>query len=203
MNRNYLWLVALLFVLVAGLFFLPERSNYIEQKPENLMWDISQPTRYVTTDEVAKMIIEKDPLFQLVDVRPDYDYEYFQLPGAFNIPLDSILTETADLILDTEDINTIFYSDDDLKSDQAWVIAKRLGYENVYVMKGGLNIWIKTIIQPEPPLETEPISAFELYEFRKGASMYFTGASILIDETNKESIKVTRKKKETVAEGGC
>jgi rhodanese-related sulfurtransferase len=203
MNKNYIWLVVLLFLLVGGLFFLPEKSNYIELKPEQLMWDISQPTRYVTTDEVAKMIIEKDPLFQLVDVRPDYDYEYFKLPGAYNIPIDSLLTETADIILDTEDINTIFYSDDDLKSDQAWVIAKRLGYNNVYVLKGGLNCWIKTIIQPTPPSETEPITAFELYEFRKGASMYFTGADISVDDDSKQTLNVSRRKKETVAEGGC
>lgn len=203
MNKNYLWLLGLLLILVLGLLFLPEKTNFPQQNPETLMWDISQPTRYVTTDQVAKMIIEKDPLFQLVDVRPDYDYEYFRLPGSFNIPIDSLLTESADLILDTEDINTIFYSDDDLKSDQAWVIAKRLGYDNVYVLKGGLNCWIKTIIQPIAPAETEPITAFELYEFRKGASMYFTGAEISVDTDNKQSLNITRKKKETVAEGGC
>lgn len=203
MNKNYLWLVALLIIIAGGLLFLPERNNLVEEKPENLMWDISQITRYITTDAVAKMIIEKDPLFQLVDVRPDYSYEEFSLPGAFNIPVDSLLTDDADLILDTEDINTIFYSDDDMKSDQAWVIARRLGYTNIYVLKGGLNCWIRTIIQPEPPSETAPITEFDLYEFRKGASLYFTGAEVSFDTDDKQTLTVTRRKKETVAEGGC
>lgn len=192
-----------LIILSGGLLFLPQKVNHIEKDPEKLMWDIAQPTRYITTDEVAMRIIEKDPLIQLVDVRADYDYELFSLPGAYNIPLDSLLTEESDLILDVEDINTILYSDDDLKADQAWVIAKRLGYENVYVMKGGLNCWIRTIIQPEEPLETAPITEFELYKFRQGASVFFTGTEISMDDTEKKSLNITRKKKETVAEGGC
>lgn len=203
MNRNYLFLAALLIVLAGGLLFLPEKNNHKQLNPEDLMWDIVQPTRYITTDQVAKMIIEKDPLFQLVDVRTDYEYEEFSLPGAYNLPLDSVLTETADLILDTEDINTILYSDDDIKADKAWVIASRMGYTNMYVMKGGLNCWIRTIIQPVPPAETAPISEIELYEFRKGASMYFTGAEISVDDASKQGLKIVRKKKETVAEGGC
>jgi len=203
MNKNYIFLAALLIILAGGLLFLPEKNNQVQENPENLMWDIAQPTRYVTTDQVAKMIIEKDPLFQLVDVRQNYDYEYFSLPGAYNVPIDSLLTEISDIILDTDDINTILYSDDDIKADQAWVIAKRMGYNNIYVMKGGLNCWIRTIIQPEAPPETAPITDLELYEFRKGASLFFTGAAISVDTDNKQGLKITRKKKETVAEGGC
>ena len=203
MNRNYILLMIVIVVLAGGLLFLPQKANYIQQDPEKLMWDIAQPTRYITTDEVAKMIIEKDPLYQLVDVRADYDYDMFSLPGAYNIPLDSLLTEQSDIILDVEDINTILYSDDDLKADQAWVITRRMGYKNIYVMKGGLNCWIRTIIQPKEPKETAPITEFELYKFRQGASIYFTGTEISLDAGEKKPLNVTRRKKETVAEGGC
>lgn len=203
MNRNYLFLMILLIVLAGGLLFLPNKDNSVQENAENLMWDIARPTRYISTDDVAKMIIEKDPLYQLVDVRPDYDFELFSLPGAYNIPPDSLLTETADLILNVEDINTIFYSDDDIKADQAWVIAKRLGYDNVYVMKGGLNRWINTIIQPNLPPETAPSSEFELYNFRRGASSFFTGAKLVDDSGDKPTINVSRRKKSTIVEGGC
>ena len=203
MNKNYFILFGLLIVLSGGLLFLPEKNNYVQQSPETLMWDIVQPTRYITTDQVAKLIIEKDPLFQLVDVRPDYDFEAFSLPNSFNIPIDSILTDEANDIFNIEDVNTIFLSDDDIKADQAWVIAKRMGYKSVYVMKGGLNCWIRTIIQPQKPSESAPITEFELYNFRKGASIYFTGAELSTNSDIKQEVNITRKKKETVAEGGC
>jgi rhodanese-related sulfurtransferase len=203
MNKNYIILFGLLIALSGGLLFLPEKTNYVQVNPENLMWDIAQPTRYITTDQVAKMMIEKDPLFQLVDVRQDYDFDEFSLPNSYNIPIDSILTEYANNVLEIDDVNTIFISDDDIRSDQAWVIAKRMGYKNIYVMKGGLNCWMETIINPTSPPESAPITEFELYKFRQGASMFFTGKKILVNTDNKQSIKVHRKKKETVTEGGC
>ena len=36
-----------------------------------------------------------------------------------------------------------------------------------------MNKWFTTIINPEKPTEMMPSRAFELYSFRKAASMYF------------------------------
>ncbi len=202
MNKNYILLAVLLLVLAGGLLLIPEKNNHPQLSPEDLMWDVVQPSKFVNTDQVAKMIIEKDPLLQIIDVRPDYDYAEFTLPGAINIPLDSIATPLADQILNTEDLNMVFISDDDIKADQAWVLAKRMGHNNIYVMKGGLNNWMSTIINPEPPSQSAPVTETELYEFRKGASMYFTGAEITISEP-KQGVEITRRKKSTAVEGGC
>lgn len=204
MNRNYILLAILLVALAAGTLFLPERDNPKQTKPEVLMMDVISNSRFVTTDQVAQMIIEHDPTLELIDVRTVEDYESFSLPGAVNIPLDSILTSGYQDYLGIEDMRAVFYSDDDLKADQAWVIACRLEYENIYVMKGGLNSWINTIIQPTVPGESDSKEAFELYNIRRGASMYFTGAQIEAPDTEgKSAINVSRKKKATVAEGGC
>lgn len=204
MNKSYIYLTALILVLSIGIFFLPERDNENNVKPEELMWEIVQPTRYVTTDQIAMMIIEKDPTLELIDVRSIDEYEAFSLPGALNIPFDSIVSENYQDYLGIEDMNAIFYSNDDIKADQAWVIARRLGYKNMYVLKDGLNCWIRTIIQPERPSETDSKEAFELYSFRKGASMYFSGSKLEEqDEGQKTGVVVTRKKKTAVAEGGC
>jgi 3-mercaptopyruvate sulfurtransferase SseA len=106
--------------------------------------------------------------------------------------------------LGIEDMNVVFVSNDDIRADQAWVIAKRMGYSSLYVMKGGLNYWINTIIKPEQPDETASKEDFERYAFRKGAGMYFMGSEISVpDEVTKSAVTVKRKKKSTVAEGGC
>lgn len=204
MNKNYIILGILFIILAGGYFLLPDRENVKQIHPEELMMNIVQTSRFVSTDQVAEMIIEGDPTLELVDVRPDDEYLEFSLQGAINIPLDSILIDEYQDYLGIEDVNVIFYSNDDIKADQAWVIAKRLGYNSIYVMKGGLNCWINTIIQPEMPDETLSKKEMDLYEFRRGASMYFTGAEISLPETgSKASVTVRRKKKATVAEGGC
>ena len=203
MNRNYIYLTILILLLSGGVFFLPERENNQHINPEELMWDIVQPTRYISTDNVAEMIIEIDPTLELIDVRSTEEYDEFSLQNAVNIPLDSLIVESYQDYLGIEDMNAVFYSNDDIKADQAWVIAKRMGYKSIYVMKGGLNCWVNTIIQPVKPDETASDEAFELYNFRKGASIYFSGAVIETAESGQKAVTVIRKKKKAVAEGGC
>ena len=203
MNRNYIILAVLFIVLAGGYFFLPKRDNYKQIAPDNLMWNIVQTSRFVTTDQVAEMIIEGDPTLMLVDVRPTDDYAVYSLPKSVNIPLDSLMIEDYQGYLGIEDMNVVFFSNDDIKADQAWVISKRMEYNSLYVLKGGLNCWIETIIQPKAPEETASQTDQELYQFRKGASMYFTGAEIAAPEEGAQAVSVKRKKKTTVAEGGC
>ncbi len=206
MNKNYIFLTALMLLLALGTFFVPKKQLVShEVKPEKLLLDITQPSRYVTTDQVAKMIIEHDPTLELIDVRPAAEYDKFSLPDAVNVPLKDILTPEGQDNLGIEDMNTVFFSNDDIMADQAWVISTRLGYKNIYVMKGGLNCWIETIINPVEPPETAPETAFETYQFRKAAGMYFTGGNSIKTDTGvkKAKVKVRRKKKEKAASGGC
>jgi 3-mercaptopyruvate sulfurtransferase SseA len=101
-------------------------------------------------------------------------------------------------------MNVVFISNDDIKADQAWVINKRLGYKSTYVMKGGLNSWYETILNPKRPPETSPATDFELYTFRKGARLYFTGAQIdTSSKQKKDKLIIQRKRKTKITSGGC
>ncbi len=203
MNRNYFFLTVLMLVLAAGTFFLNREPEYEQIKPEKLLYDIIQPTRYVTTDQVARFIIDKDPTLELVDVRSAASYDHFSLNNAINIPFDSLLSPNYQDYFGIPGTKVVFYSNDDILADQAWVITRRMGINETYVMKGGLNCWIETIIQPKEPPEDAPYTAFELYQFRKGAQMYFTGAKVDNSVVKKKKVAVRRKKKQKVAAGGC
>jgi len=188
--------------LAAGLLVLPEKENYVQINPEDLMWDAVQPTKYFTVDKVAAMIIDGDPTLELIDVRSVKDYDAFSLKNAINIPLDSLLSPNYEGYLGIEDMNVVFYANDNIKADQARIIGRRMGYQNLYIMQGGLNSWIDCIINPQKPSEDNPLTAFEQYEFRKGASIYFTGSQ-LETSNNKSSVKVVRRKKGSAVAGGC
>lgn len=188
--------------LASGLFFLPERENYVQIAPEDLMWEAVQPTKYFTVDQVATLIIDNDPTLELIDVRSVMEYDAFSLNNAINIPLDSLLKPDYIDYLGIEDMNVVFYANDNIMADQAWIIGRRMGYNNLYIMKGGLNSWIDLIINPKMPGEDEPLSAFEDYEFHKGASIYFTGSELQKSDT-KKSVKVVKRKKVSEVAGGC
>jgi hypothetical protein len=71
-------------------------------------------------------------------------------------------------------------------------------------MSGGLNRWVETILKPMPPEQTAPSEEFALYDFRKGASMYFGGGgAIEVEEQSAVPVTPVRKKKKQVISGGC
>lgn len=203
MNRNYIFLTILMLVLAVGTLFLKMNDEPNQVDPEILLQEIIQPTRYVTTDQVAKMIIKGDPSLMLVDVRNEEDFQNYSLPRSVNIPLDSLLSPGNLSYFGIKGTKVVFVSDDDIKADQMWVLTKRLGYKGTYVMRGGLNGWIQTIIDPQQPSGDAPYADQETYTFRKGAQMYFTGASAEPSDVSKVEVQVQRREKSNVAAGGC
>lgn len=202
MNRNYIILTILMLVLAGGTIFLDRSEEPQQIEPDKLLQEIIQPTRFVTTDQVAKMIISGDPSLLLVDVRSDAEFEEYSLPNSINIPLDSILTENNLSYFGIPGTKMVFVSDDAIKADQGWILAKRMGFNSIYVMRGGLNRWMETIIDPQQPDANNPHTDFETYTFRRGAQLYFTGAKAEVDES-KMKVEVRRKQKTAVAAGGC
>ena len=204
MNVRYIFFAALLFILGAGLLLIPEKTNINEKAPEQLHSELFDQTRYISTDEVAERIINQDPSLFLIDVRMADFYLEFSLPRAANIPLEELLMPDWEDYLAQEFVDIVFYSNGDIYAEQAWMLANRMGYENLYIMKGGLNCWFETIIKPVMPDQTASNTEFDLYEFRKGASQYFTGAELASSDAGMtEAVVVSRKKKSSVVEGGC
>ena len=203
MKRNYFFLTILMLVLALGALFLNKTHKPKEIEPQQLLREIIQPTRYVTTDQVARMIIQKDPSLELIDVRSNDEFNKFSLPNSVNVPLDSLLTGSNLSNFGIPGTKVVFISNDDINADQAWELTKRLGYKSTYVMTGGLNRWMETIIQPAEPSEDEPLTAFETYQFRKGAQLYFTGAKPEAGVTSDTKVQVVRRKKTVSASGGC
>ena len=204
MNKAYYTLAVFMLILGIGLVILPDRDNTDEILPRQILSELRNPSRFISTDKVAEMIIDKDPTLLLVDVRDMYDYLDYSLPGAHSIPLEEVLTYKWVDSLAFENSKIILFSNSDIRADQAWQLMKREGYENIHVMKGGLNKWFETIIQPERPPETAPTEEIDLYEFRKGASIYFTGGAAPIEQgLEAEPVIVRKKSKTQVVEGGC
>jgi len=205
MNKRYYLLAGIMIILGVVLAFLPEKDYYKQIKPGELLAEINDPARYVTTDQVAEKIINQDPSIVLVDVRSVIENEKFSLPGALNIPMSEILNEEYTDMLDPATQDIIFFSNSDIYAEQAWIVAARYGFTNIYIMKGGLNCWVETIMKPVPPSSTASNYEIDLYEFRRGACTYFAGGNTIIqsDDSKAKPVVVKRRKKKSVAAGGC
>lgn len=205
MKKKDLLFIGILFIGAIWVVLIPNSKNIYHQiLPSELVYEISKDERYISTDDVAKFIIDKDPSILLVDVRTPEEYKEYSLQGALNIPYDSLLNESSKGLVNQDIYKIIFYSNGSSLADQAWLTCKRIGYDNNYVMKGGLNRWFQTIIRPIKPEEFALPEEFELYSFRKGASMFFGGGSTA-DKNGSEEVVEFEVQERAVSTnlGGC
>ncbi len=205
MKKLDIIIIGLMLFGALWLAFLPDKEyDYHEISPEELLYKMNT-SHYISTDEVAKAIMGKDPSYILVDIRSPEEYSKYTLPGALNIPYDSLLNDTYRDYFDQDVYKTVLFSNGSSLADQAWLVLTRMGFEGNYVMKGGLNEWIETIIRPQRPADWAEPDAWKLYEFRKGASRFFGGGSEVVQEEQVSApaavVPVKRKKTESV--GGC
>lgn len=204
MNKTYLFLASLLILLGIGLVIAGGSAEKKELPPDQLLREVYENTRYITTDQLADGLIKKDPTIQLIDVRPANEFNSFSLPGAVNLTPQNLLSNEADAVFEQPGKDFIFYANDDVLANQVWQIMRRNNTSRLYVLKDGLNCWVETILQPVPPSPVEPQEAFDLYQARLGASQFFKGTTISAPPaTSVEKVEVTRKVKKAAAEGGC
>lgn len=173
---------------------------------EQLLSELKTDQQFIHPDQVADMLIQKDPSLQLIDVRSSAEFEKFSLPGAINVPLENLLSEDYEYYLNQDIKLNVFYSNGSTAANEAWMIARQLGYKNNYVLRGGLNFWVETVMNPQKPAETSPNEELARYDFRKAASSALGGGAIApAAEVEVPAAKppiIKRKKKKTV-QGGC
>ncbi len=174
---------------------------------EELLTEANNSVMFYSPDELAQLLIQKDPNIRLIDVRTPDEFDKYALPNAINIPLSDLLSETYRDFLDQDVYQNILYSNGTTDAVKAWMILRQLGWENNYVLQGGLNYWAETILNPQAPPSTMASDEIARYDFRKGASQSLGGTSIESKEATvsstapKPMVKSAAKKKK--AQGGC
>lgn len=184
---------------------LPQKKNSsIELDAKQLLSEIQLETYVISIDEMANAMINNDPEYQLIDVRTKEEYEKFSLPGAMNIPLDNLFDEEWAPYIDQVARKNVFYCNGTTQASEAWMLTRQKGFQNNYILKGGLNNWFATIIEPEEPSSVSGEEAIFSYHARLGAKQFFTGAGAADNSSSKKKAKkpVPRRKKKMVA-GGC
>ncbi len=199
-------IVYLLLVGAVWLLLAPGKPAINERTFKEITDKYTLKEHYISTDDLAKAIMSKDPSLLLIDVRDAKSYQKYSLPGALNIPVAQLLSDENKDMLNQDVYRIVFYSNGSSLADKAWLLCSTMGYDHLYVLKGGLNRWFGTIIRPPQPGPMAGSEDYDLYEFRKGASAFFGGGSAVVPASQgsapRPAIKVKRKKKQEGG-GGC
>ncbi len=212
-NRKLNPRYAAAFLLVLGviILFIPDNQqldiNEIDEA--QLLTDITDNKRFISPEETAFRIMDNDKNYKLIDVRPASEYQKFSLPGAINMPLEKFTDKSNIKFLnpDNEKQGTkkIIYSNGNIKSDKLWLMMKRKGYDNFYVLNGGLNNFVEVFFMNKDtilPAKVKLASSVEEYtkRFRVEAKKYFSGMK---KQVKKNANAVPKIKKVTRVSGGC
>jgi len=199
-RKKFSTLLLLLSLLLALLPISANRSFTV--KPEKLLSDVLNTDVSFTVDQVAEFIVKEDSTIQLIDLRSPEEFRKQTIPGAVNIPYNEFIKKDPEIYLNNKNIRNIFYSNGNIEPDYALVYARGLGYNNSFVMVGGVSEWIRTII--ETKFTGDRITAREnaLFEIRRRAGDMFTELNSLPDSLKirfLDSKKFSAKK----LDGGC
>jgi len=194
-------LLLIMLSLILALLPLTSHRSFTGE-PHKLLAGVRSEEASLSVDEVAEYLVREDSSVQLIDLRTPEEFRKQTIPGAVNVEYKDLISKDPDVWLGNKDIKSIFYSDSDAEQSFALVYARGLGYDNVFVMDGGIGEWMKTVV--ETKFSGERITAREnaLFETRRRAGEMFTTLNSLPDSLKAqflESKKFSAKK----LDGGC
>jgi len=193
-------------ILLAGvgllLAFLPFNASKTFRLSPGELLKINYQDHLFTVDEVARFMNSEDSAVQLIDLRSNAEFMECNIPGSINIPLDDLLNPDWEGYLNQGEKRNIFYGNGDETAAEAWTITTGLGYKNIFVMKGGMNEWYKTVMLSK--FEGDRITPREnaLFENRYRARRTFTEINSLPDNLKRQYLEAKRLE-ESQLDGGC
>jgi len=183
-----------------------DRMARAEVEISGLAQEIAGESAYISPEDLAHALIDKDPSVVVVDIRSAGDYAGYSIPGSFHLPVADFGTEQAEAILDREK-TLILVSNGNTIAGQAWVLLKGQGYPEVYVLAGGMNYWVEAFTNPVKPEGVYTSDELFRYELRKAAGPMMMGEQAIQATENKPvqdktpALRKTTPKKKKIDEG--
>lgn len=155
--------------------------------------------------ELQKVLNNKAGDVMLIDIRNSFDFAKGHIPGALNITAVNLLHEDNIKQLDewkNSNIKVVFYHDDQLQANGAWMLFRQIGYANTYVLLGGYQYYAlhKDNLKQS---EATCLKGTPKYDYAKVAKKSVSGSGDASASKPAKKVKVRRKKKEKAASGGC
>jgi rhodanese-related sulfurtransferase/uncharacterized membrane protein YedE/YeeE len=140
--------IAVFATLIITLFVinLPDRKTKIVTSVKKEMIKGTYTMALISAEELSFKILETDENIKIVDVRPDSVFAKLSIPGASNIPADRLFDRAWEDYLGNIKPLKIFVAQNERQSIEAALIAKKLGYKNIAVLKGGMNSFVTAIL---------------------------------------------------------
>ena len=174
-NRQVGVFAALIIAVI--MIFLPgqDRKRY-SFNPDAIAGTISESREHVSPGDLSQWIIQGKNDFTLVDIRSKEEFAKGHIRTAKNIPLPVLLKRST---MEREFIDgkmVVLYSNGTSHAAQAWLVLKTAGID-CYVLEGGYNYWVETVLKPSEPAAGAPDDEILKYRAAQSVADHFGGAA--------------------------
>lgn len=166
--EKILALITLFLAIFAALLGDPHRLSEQHEKIFTPREINGRKIEYLQTYQIAEWIMEKSDDFIIIDVRTLVEFNRYHIPSAQNI---TYLKNT--LKMNSPDQIIILYSKNNESVIESWLKLKQRGFENLYLMQGGIKAWAEEILFPDLSIDHGLEQA--MIEKIKKTSLYFGG----------------------------
>ncbi len=198
-------------LLIAAVFiflFLPDerKSRMSEVSAEVLMEEVFGDAAYVSTQRVIHQIKNQHNNLILIDARSREEHEYFSLPGAVHVTADDVLNRGWRNLFRKDHRMKVFFSNGSSEATKAFMTARRAGYDNIFIMDGGLN---KMFYELFVDIQDDKIASTNLQErstarFLRDARIFFLEGGIAPRDLEERKVIQAPEQSEIIPViGGC
>ncbi|MBK7630335.1 MAG: YeeE/YedE family protein [Ignavibacteriales bacterium] len=193
----YVTIGAIGFILSLSAFVLTERKDSLLQRVEDIKFVNNYGIKTMTVDEFAFRLMKDDNKLQVIDFRPFKEYQKQSLPYSTSFTFDNLFEKEPSKILKIRHKINVFVSGDELAERKLAIIADKLGFTNITILKGGMDKFNKDILNFDKNSIASNKQEHDTFRFRTKASSVIP---ILIEQ-NKSAGPVKKTQKRVV--GGC
>ncbi len=205
-KRTFVTVVIFIAVIVVGLLTLTSpKLKYVLSPDETI--------ELVTLGEQVMYPYELEDIFSgaidtviLIDIRDRFEFGRGHIKGAENISAITLLKQDNIKRLEQlkeDGMTVVIYGNDQLQANGPWMVFRQLGFDNVKILLGGYEFYSAW----EDMLgDTYYEDSYMLGAPRFDYAEVAASATITTSDDGdaaKKPVSVKRKKKSTVAEGGC
>ncbi len=208
-NRSFVaFVVIFILVIVIGLLTLNKPDLKYRCTPDETLAHLMLNEDEIYPEDLVGIIEMEEPAYVIVDLRSPYEFIKGHISSALNIPTNSLLDkenlkEFKQYARDS--VTVILYGQTQLEANGPWMILKQIGFNNFKVLLGGYHYFTTGPLDfydmPEVPayLVEEPAYDFFAIMEEMGSVSFEKAPS----SNQPEVVIPTRKKKQSVVEGGC
>lgn len=128
---------------------------------------------HVTPGELARRIVDKRQDYQLIDIRPQWQFDDYHIPSAVNIPL-AVLFQDAGLKQLSREKKIVLYGFGAGHAAQAQLLLSMKGYQT-YSLGDGIVDWWTQIMTPSS-IRTDPPNPTGYREAKQLRERFMGGA---------------------------